>query len=110
MRSTLDLPVPIAAYFAADRQGPDAVARCFATDAVLTDEGRSITGRDAIQQWKSAASAAYRYTSQPIAIDESGGLYVVTSRVSGDFPGSPVELRYRFGLAGGLIASLEIGS
>jgi hypothetical protein len=29
-------------------------------------------------------------------------------RVSGNFPGSPVDLRYRFGLERGLIASLEI--
>jgi hypothetical protein len=28
--------------------------------------------------------------------------------VTGDFPGSPVDLRYRFRLEGGLIASLEI--
>jgi hypothetical protein len=33
---------------------------------------------------------------------------VVRSRVTGNFPGSPVNLRYRFRLERGLIASLEI--
>ncbi len=106
--STLDWPDPIAAYFAADRLGPDAVARCFSTDAVVKDEGRSVTGRDAIRQWKAAAGTAYRYVSQPLAIQSTDVLHVVTSRVTGDFPGSPVDLRYHFRLAGGLITSLEI--
>ena len=32
----------------------------------------------------------------------------VTARVTGDFPGSPVDLRYRFTLEGATIARLEI--
>jgi hypothetical protein len=32
----------------------------------------------------------------------------VTGRVTGNFPGSPVDLRYRFRLDHGLVASLEI--
>jgi len=32
----------------------------------------------------------------------------VTARVTGDFPGSPVELRYGFTLEGASIARLEI--
>jgi len=33
---------------------------------------------------------------------------VVTSRLTGNFPGSPVDLRYFFRLEGDKIASLEI--
>jgi hypothetical protein len=33
---------------------------------------------------------------------------IVTSEVSGNFPGSPLELRYAFILERGKIASLEI--
>jgi hypothetical protein len=32
----------------------------------------------------------------------------VTNHLEGDFPGGVVDLRYRFVLAGGLIAELEI--
>ena len=32
----------------------------------------------------------------------------VTARVTGDFPGSPVELQYRFTLEAALIGRLEI--
>ncbi|MES2992231.1 MAG: nuclear transport factor 2 family protein [Pseudomonadota bacterium] len=106
--STLNLPEPIAAYFAADRRHPDAVTQCFTANAVVADEGRSHTGTDAIKAWKAAASARYTYTATPLALRQEEGAQVVTSHVVGDFPGSPVDLRYRFRLERGLIASLEI--
>ena len=106
--TTLILPDPIAAYFAADQRSADAIARCFTTQAVVKDEGRTYTGLDAIKAWKAAASAAYTYTSEPFAMEQKDGSDVVTSRVTGNFPGSPVDLRYRFRLERGLIASLEI--
>lgn len=106
--NTLQLPEPIAAYFAADAQGPTAVAACFTASAVVVDEGRAHPGRAAIQAWKAAASAAFDYTVRPCAVEQQAGVYTVTGRVSGKFPGSPVDLRYRFSLAQGLIASLEI--
>jgi hypothetical protein len=34
---------------------------------------------------------------------------VVTNRLTGSFPGSPIEIRFVFTLAGDKIASLEIG-
>jgi ketosteroid isomerase-like protein len=107
--TTLNLPEPIAAYFDADKRGDaDAVARCFTKEAVVKDEGHKHAGRAAIQKWKTGASAKYSYTSQPLAAEQSDGRYVVTSRLTGDFPGSPVDLRYAFRLERGKIASLEI--
>ncbi len=104
----LILPEPIAAYFAADKRDPDAVARCFTAEATVTDEGHAYTGGDAIKAWKAAASAAFTYTVEPFALDQQGNLQVVRSRVTGNFPGGTVDLQYRFRLERGLIASLEI--
>ena len=105
----LSLPDPSAAYFAADQQKTaEAIARCFAAQAVVKDEGRTHSGIDAIKAWKAAASTKYTYTTEPFALQQSDGHQVVTSRVEGNFPGSPVDLRYRFRLERGLIASLEI--
>jgi hypothetical protein len=106
--TALILPDPIAAYFAADKQSTDAIARCFTTQAVVKDEGHTYSGLEAIKAWKAAASAQYTYTSEPFALEQMEGYYVVTSRVVGNFPGSPVDLRFRFCLERGLIASLEI--
>ncbi len=106
--NTLNLPEPIAAYFAADRRAPEALAQCFTPQAVVKDEGHTHAGSDAIKAWKAAASTQYTYTSEPFSLEQKDGFQVVTSRVVGNFPGSPVDLRYRFRLERGLIASLEI--
>jgi hypothetical protein len=106
--STLILPAPIAAYFSADRQDPEAVARCFTAPAIVKDEGRTHSGLEAIRAWKEAASAKYTYATEPFALRQEEGCHVVAGRVAGNFPGSPVDLQYRFRLERGLIASLEI--
>jgi hypothetical protein len=104
----LSLPEPIEAYFAADRHGGDAVAHCFTSDGTVTDEGRTHRGPAAIAAWKAAASAQYTYVAEPFALEKKDRGYIVTSRVTGDFPGSPVNLRFAFMLERGRIASLEI--
>ena len=106
---SLEMPKPVAAYFAADRESAAAVAECFTEGAVVKDEGHTYRGREAIKQWKTDASAKYQYTSEPFACEREDGKVTVTSRLTGDFPGSPVDLRFIFGLDGGdKIASLEI--
>ena len=103
-----DLPKPVAAYFASDKQDAEAVAQCFTETAVVKDEGRTYRGRAAIKQWKTDASAKYQYTSEPFACEQQDGKIVVSSRLTGNFPGSPVNLRFFFGLEGDTIKSLEI--
>jgi hypothetical protein len=107
---SIELSKPIAAYFAADADKGDreAVARCFTEDAVVKDEGHIYTGRATIKQWKENSTTKYTYTSEPFASQEKDGKTVVTSHLVGDFPGSPVDLRYFFELDGDKIASLEI--
>jgi hypothetical protein len=105
---SVDLPEPIANYFAADKTCGEAVARCFTPAGVVKDEGHTYHGLAEIERWKTEASAKYSYTSEPFACERQGALTVVTSRLTGTFPGSPVDLRYLFRLEGGRIASLEI--
>ena len=106
--SKLNLPEPIAAYFDADQRDGQSVARCFTERAVVEDEGRVHSGRAAIKAWKTAASNKYSYTSEPFAQEENDGRTIVKTRVTGNFPGSPVNLQFVFRLEGGRIAHLEI--
>jgi hypothetical protein len=105
---TLNLPKPIGAYFTADRADSAAVSMCFTENAVVKDEGHTYQGRAAIKKWKTDASTKYLYTSEPLACEQKDGETVVTSRLTGNFPGSPVELRFFFELEGDKITSLEI--
>lgn len=103
-----NLPQPIAAYFTADKSDGEAVSQCFTENAIVKDEEQIYKGRAAIKQWKTDSSTKYEYTSEPFACEEKDGKTVVTSHVVGNFPGSPVDLRYFFKLEGNKIALLEI--
>ena len=105
--NTLTLPEPIAAYFAAEHN-PEALAHCFTAQAVMKDDGHTYTGINAIKAFMAAASAKYRATSVPFALEREDGVQVVRAKVTGNFPLSPINLTYRFRLERGLIASLEI--
>ncbi|HWU64269.1 MAG TPA: nuclear transport factor 2 family protein [Ensifer sp.] len=103
------LPEVIAAYFQADRNtNADAVAACFGDDALVTDERNVYRGRDAIRRWRAEASTTYTYTVVPFAMTAEGDRTVVSSHLTGDFPGSPIDLRYFFLLDGDKITELEI--
>jgi hypothetical protein len=105
---SIELPKAIAAYFEADNRDAAAVASSFTPDAVVKDEGNIYNGTAEIESWKTTSSAKYSYTSELVALGEDAGRIVVTNHLVGDFPGSPVDLRYFFTLAGDKIAALEI--
>ncbi len=105
----IDLPAPLSEYFAAaNTDDAGRIAACFAQDARVHDEKQDFVGRAAIRQWAADARAKYSFQSEPFAIDGDAGRPVVTAHVTGDFPGSPVDLTYRFVIADGAIAALSI--
>ncbi len=105
----VQLPAPLAAYFAAaNTADADRVGACFAENATVRDEGRDIHGRDAIRAWAAETRRKYRYLAEPTKIEDVADWTVVTAHLTGDFPGNPVDLRYRFKLAGAEIVALEI--
>lgn len=105
----LSLPEPITAYFAAEHD-PAALARCFTAQAVMKDDGQTYVGIDAIQAFMAEASAKYGATTVPFALEHDDGAQVVRAEVTGNFPGSPIDVTYRFRLERGLVASLEIAA
>lgn len=107
---TIELPTPILGYYAADSSAdPDGVLHHFTTDATVTDESKIYVGHDAIRTWMIESAKKYSYVVKPFAIANEAGLMVVSAHLTGNFPGSPVDLRYCFGLDGDKIARLDIG-
>jgi len=106
---SLDLPDLLAAYFAAENSGDiEGLGACFADHAVVRDEGRTIEGVPNIKQWMRDAKAKYQHTVEPIEVVKRDGKTVVTAKVTGNFPNSPVKLDHIFGIEGDTISSLEI--
>lgn len=105
----MHLPVPIAAYLkAANADDPLALAACFTADAVVHDESREYRGIDAILAWKTETSERYHPTVEARRIEGAALEYRLHALVTGNFPGSPAMLAYRFALRGDRIAALEI--
>lgn len=107
---SLLLPDPIAAYFRAQNtHDVGGMLGAFAQDATVHDEGQDRAGRDAIRAWIDETTRKYRPSVTPLDVEQAAGQTVVKARVSGTFPGSPIELSYRFKVEGRLIAELRIG-
>ena len=106
---TIKLPPPISRYFDTEKgKDTDATALCFTGAAVVRDERNTYVGRDSIRRWKEQASKKYAYSVEPFAVTVEKSRTVVTARLTGDFPGSPTDLRYAFVLEDDQIAALEI--
>lgn len=102
-------PEPVRRYFEAEQADDTSrMADYFAEDAVVRDENRTHTGQAAIQAWKRDAKATTSYQVTPLTAEQAGDQLVVIGKVEGDFPGSPVNLRYFFTLADDRIERLEI--
>ena len=103
------LPGPVATYIAgANAQDINAVTGCFSERAIVQDEGQNRKGLAAIRQWAEEVSKKYQPTLEVIDVAETDGSTILTGRVSGNFPGSPIELRYVFTVNSGKITRLEI--
>jgi ketosteroid isomerase-like protein len=104
------LPDPIAAYFAAEQANDaEALARCFATDATVRDEGATRSGRAEIAAWMAEAKRVNQHHTEALSATTEGDTVTVAVRVSGSFPNSPARLTQVFTLADGAIQSLRIG-
>jgi hypothetical protein len=106
---SIDLPKPIAAYIAAENgHDRDALSQWFADDAIVKDEGRTITGFPAIKDWMAETKKKYQHTVEPLSSAQKEGVIMVTCRLAGTFPGNPIKLDFVFRLEGSKIVSLEI--
>lgn len=107
----LRVPSIVAEYLTAESE-KDArrLSLCFSEDGFAHDEGQYHRGQDAIQRWKEEADAKYKYVSEPLTASTNANNVTIVTRVTGDFPGSPVELNLVFEVTDGKISSLEIHS
>ncbi|WP_207458184.1 nuclear transport factor 2 family protein [Azospirillum sp. SYSU D00513] len=104
-----DLPPPIAAYVEANaRLDADGMLAAFAPDAAVIDDGRRYGGRTELKGWIRTATLGNRAVFSPDAWREEDGRIVVDGLTAGAFRGSPIRFTFRFTLADGAIAALEV--
>jgi hypothetical protein len=104
-----NVPGPVATYLAAEKsKDTEMLGQCFRKDAFVRDEGREHRGVAAIKAWHREVNAKFRYVVEPLEASVDGPAVVVRARVTGDFPGSPVEMRFNFTVSEDRIVSLEV--
>lgn len=84
----------------------EAYANCFAETAIVFDEGKKHTGKEAIKSWIEKANRDYNTTMRPLAY--SASKQILEAEISGRFPGSPLVLTYQFIIEEGIIQSLKV--
>lgn len=105
-----ELAPAIATYIeATNSRDTSAVAQCFAEDANVFDEGQHQVGTAAIARWMEDTAQRYQPRFEVLKVQHRTGKVLVSNVVTGNFPGSPLELRYTFRLnEQGKISRLDI--
>ncbi len=107
---TPELPPAIAAFFQAHNTGQTAdFTQLFTDDALVSDESHEYRGA-AIKKWMDDAISKYQAVADVTDLAAEGTRTIATAQVSGNFPGSPTQLKYNFTLRNGRIAALAIGA
>lgn len=106
---TLAMPDAVRAFLARgnDAEAPP-LSQCCTEDAEVHDEGGVHVGHDAIADWMRGARSKYDFMAEPLSADGDGEAFTVRARVTGRFPGSPIELGYVFRMAGDRISRVRI--
>lgn len=103
------LPPLLAAFVAASNTHDSAAfTACFSPEATVHDEGRVHRGCPAIKAWFEEVSRKYRATLVVTDMATTDGATVLTGEVSGNFEGSPIELRYHLTHGADRITALKI--
>ena len=88
---SIELPAPIDLYFTSENtHDPSAIEMCFAADAIVRDEGKTITGVAAIKAWRIESGEKYHHTIEPLSVSALGGKVMGSKRIG--LPGNRPEI------------------
>lgn len=101
------VPAPIQAFIDATNKGDHAAfLSAFTDDAVLTDWGRTFTGRSHIADWDRTDNIGVHSHLEIVQIEQHGGGYRAKVRVKGQGFNGVGTMTFQLG--GNLIKKLEI--
>lgn len=105
----MELPKLVARFVETlNSQDSKAYVECFTETAIVHDEGKTHNGKAEIRQWIEDANDKYQSFMEPLKYEESGSNGMLTAKVSGTFPGSPIVLQFHLGLKDDFINSLKV--
>jgi hypothetical protein len=105
-----NLPDVVSRFFERDAERDiDSIVSLFADDATVIDEGEERHGTAEIRAWQTGAASKYTYTTEVTDAEALGpDRYLVTGRLTGNFPGGTADLKWDFTIVGAQITRLTI--
>jgi hypothetical protein len=93
-----ELPDVVSRYFERDADRDiESIVGLFAEDATVIDEKEERHGTADIRAWQTGAASKYTYTTEITGSQALGAdRYLVTGRLTGDFPGGTADLNWDF--------------
>ena len=105
----IKLPQIIQKYIdSSNRHDVQSILSRFSDDAVVRDEGETLRGKKAIEDWVTRTIGKYKFQLKPVTFRQDNAEVIVAMEVSGTFDGSPITLDYRFIATDEKITSLTI--
>jgi SnoaL-like domain len=104
------LPDVVSRYFERDGDRDiDSIVSLFAENATVIDEGEERHGTTEIRAWQTGAASKYTYRTDITGTEVLGpDRYLVSGRLTGNFPGGTADLKWDFTIAGQHITRLVI--
>ena len=105
----IKLPQIIQKYIdSSNRHDVQSILSRFSDDAVVRDEGETLRGKKAIEDWLTRTIGKYKFQLNPVTFRQDNAEVIVAMEVSGTFDGSPITLDYRFIATNEKITSLTM--
>jgi hypothetical protein len=104
------LPDVVSRYFDRDSERDiESIVGLFTDDATVIDEGEERHGTTEIRAWQTGAASKYTYTTEITGTEVlAPDRVLVNGRLTGNFPGGTVDLKWDFGIDGQHITRLVI--
>lgn len=104
------VPTVVRRYFDLDpHRDAERFVALFSDDATVLDERETHHGTNQIRAWREGPATKYSYATEVFATEGIGAdRYLVTGRLTGDFPGGTADLRWDFTISGEHISRLVI--
>jgi hypothetical protein len=106
----ITVPDLISRYFDLDAErNVEAIVALFTSDATVVDESQTRNGTNEIRAWQLGPASKYEYTTELLdSTVQSPDRYLITGRLTGNFPGGTADLRWDFTIADDHIIRLVI--
>jgi len=108
---SISLQSPLADFFTAtNARDTEALFALFAPGATVDDEGFQYRGLDSIRGWIAETVERFRFSIKVVDAAQAAEKASIVGIVTGDFSGSPAQVRYDFKLEQQKIVELKLGA